>query len=588
MREKKVLLTERTHFCGDLRASDVGKEVKIYGWVHRRRDHGGVIFFDLRDRSGLVQVVVDREKNQSEFVKAEKIRPEYVLEVEGLVKKRPVGTENTNLPTGEVEVEIKKLTILSVSKTPPFEIEEDINVEEAIRLKYRYLDLRRPSMTASLVLRHQVTTEIRDYLNRYQFIEVETPYLTKSTPEGARDYLVPARLNPGRFYALAQSPQLFKQILMVAGIERYYQLARCFRDEDLRKDRQPEHTQVDIEMSFASKEDIFELIEGLMERVFHLSGHKIKIPFNRLTFEEAMLRYGTDKPDLRYGLEISDLTEVFIQSEFKVFRDIVGSGGAIRGLKVEANFSRGQLDELTEWAKAQGSKGLVWLAQEDELKSPVAKFFSEAEKKGLKERLDLKKGQTAFLMAGKEPEVATLMGLLRNKLANELGLIRPDEYRLLWVTDFPLLGYDEETKTYFSYHHPFTRPTAETVSLLNDDPLKVKAEAYDLVVNGVEVAGGSLRIYQPEVQKKVFSLLGLTDEEAQKKFGFLLEAFEYGVPPHGGIAIGLDRLVMILAGRKTIRDVIAFPKTQSAFCPLTEAPDEVDDAQLKELHLKKG
>ncbi len=587
MKEKKVLLTERTHFCGDLGLSDVGREVKVYGWVHRRRDHGGVIFLDLRDRTGLIQLVVDREENPEEFIKAEKIRPEYVLEVEGLVRKRPAGTENPNLPTGEVEVKIKKLTVLSVSKTPPFEIEDDINVEESVRLKYRYLDLRRPSMIGNLILRHRITSEIRDYLNRYQFIEVETPYLTKSTPEGARDYLVPARLNPGRFYALAQSPQLFKQILMVAGVERYYQFARCFRDEDLRRDRQPEHTQVDIEMSFVSKEDIFELVEGLMERAFTVSGYRIKVPFKRLTYEEAMLRYGTDKPDLRYGLEISDLTEIFTESDFRVFRDVVALGGCVRGLKAEASFSRSQLDEITEWAKGQGARGLVWLVQEDEIKSPVAKFFSEIEKEELKKRLDFRRGQTVFLMAGRETEVAELMGLLRAKLADELGLIRTDEYQLIWVTDFPLFGYDEETKTYFSFHHPFTRPTIETVSLLDRDPLKVKAEAYDLVVNGVEVAGGSLRIYQPEVQKKVFSLLGLSNEEAQRKFGFLLEAFEYGVPPHGGIAIGLDRLVMILAGRKTIRDVIAFPKTQSAYCPLTGAPDEVDDEQLKELHLKK-
>jgi len=587
LKEKKVLLTERTHFCGDLRADDVGKEVKIYGWVHRRRDHGGVIFLDLRDRSGLVQVVVDREKSKEEFLKAEKIRPEYVLEVEGRVRKRPPGTENPNLPTGEVEVEVGKLSILSVSKTPPFEIEEDIKVEEVTRLKYRYLDLRRPSMTANLLLRHRVSSEIRGYLNRYHFIEVETPYLTKSTPEGARDYLVPSRLNPGHFYALAQSPQLFKQILMVSGIERYYQLARCFRDEDLRKDRQPEHTQVDIEMSFVSKEDIFQLIEGLMERVFSLAGQKIKTPFRRLSYAEAMLRYGTDKPDLRFGLEISDLTEVFQESEFKVFREVAASGGCIRGLKVGATFSRSQLDELTEWTKTQGLGGLVWLVQEEELKSPVAKFFSEKEKEALRERLDLQKGETVFLMAGEESKVAFLIGLLRNRLADELGLTETNEYQLLWVTDFPLFGFDEENKTYFSHHHPFTRPTEETLPFLDSEPLKVKAEAYDLVVNGVEVAGGSLRIYQPEVQKKVFSILGLSKEEVQRKFGFLLEAFEYGVPPHGGIAIGLDRLVMILAGRKTIRDVIAFPKTQSAYCPLTGAPDEVDEEQLKELHLKK-
>lgn len=588
MREKKVLLTERTHFCGDLRASDVGKDVKVYGWVHRRRDHGGVIFLDLRDRSGLVQVVIDREKNKEEFVKAEKVRPEYVLEVEGLVRKRPAGTENPNLLTGEVEVEIRRLKILSVSRTPPFEIEEDINVEEVTRLKYRYLDLRRPSMMANLVLRHQISTEIRDYLSRYHFIEVETPYLTKSTPEGARDFLVPSRLNPGHFYALAQSPQLFKQILMVSGVERYYQFARCFRDEDLRKDRQPEHTQVDIEMSFISKEDIFELIEGLMERVFSRAGFKIKVPFKRLSYEEAMLRYGTDKPDLRYGMEISDLTELFKKSEFRVFQKAAVSGGCVRGLKVETTFSRSKLDELTEWAKAQGSGGLVWMVQEDRLKSPVTKFFSEVEKKGLVEKLSLDKGETAFLMAGKESEVALLMGLLRTRLANELGLVDAKEYQLLWVTDFPLLGYDEEGETYFSYHHPFTRPTEESIPFLDSAPLKVKAEAYDLVINGVEVAGGSLRIYQPELQKKVFSLLGFTEEEAQVKFGFLLEAFEYGVPPHGGIAIGLDRLVMILAGRKTIRDVIAFPKTQSAFCPLTGAPDVVDEVQLKELYLRKG
>ena len=582
---KEVNYSERTHFCGDLRASHIGEEVIIFGWVHRRRDHGGLIFIDLRDRSGIVQVVADPQSSQEAFSLAEEVRGEFVLRVEGKVSRRPEGTENPSLPTGEVEVRADRIEILSRAETPPFEIEDDTRVDEMLRLKYRYLDLRRPRMTKNLIFRHKVVEKVRDFLDKEGFIEVETPYLTKSTPEGARDYLVPSRLHPGHFYALAQSPQLFKQILMVAGVERYYQLARCFRDEDLRRDRQPEHTQIDIEMSFVGESEVMDLVEGMIKAVFSLIGVELKTPFPRISYEESMLKYGTDKPDLRYSLVIQDLGEVFVQTEFNVLKKVVAEGGVIRGLKVKADFSRRELDELTEFVKGLGVGGLIWLKREAEWKSPVVKYFSSPELNAIERKLGVEEGDFVFIVAGEKETAANAIGLLRENLAQRLDL-REEGFKVVWVNDFPLFEWSEEEQRFVSKHHPFTRPTAETVAFLDKDPLKVKAHAYDLVINGIEVGGGSLRIYQPELQEKVFETLGMSFSEAQEKFGFLLEAFRYGVPPHGGIALGLDRLVMILIGCKSIREVIAFPKTQSAVCLMTGAPSPVDEKQLRELHLR--
>lgn len=583
--KKEVKFSLRTHFCGNLRKEHVGEKVVVFGWVHRRRDHGGLIFIDLRDKSGIVQVVADPLRSKDAFSVAEDLGGEFVVKVEGEVLRRPEGTENPALPTGEVEIRADSIDVLSTAETPPFEIENEAKVDEMLRLKYRYLDLRRPVMTKNLIFRHRVVEKVRNFLNNEGFIEVETPYLTKSTPEGARDYLVPSRIHPGHFYALAQSPQLFKQILMVSGFERYYQLARCFRDEDLRRDRQPEHTQIDVEMSFCGEEEVMSLIEEMMREVFSLIGEEIKIPFPRLSYDEAMLKYGTDKPDLRYPLYVKDLSDGFRKSEFRVLRKELEEGGVVRGIKAKASFSRRDLDELTEFVKSEGLGGLTWLKRENEWKSPVVKFFSSSELEFIRKKLEVEKGEFAFLLAGKEEGVSKVAGLLREKLAEKLGL-KKEGYKLIWINNFPLFEWSEEEKRYVSKHHPFTRPTEETLIYLEKEPLKARAYAYDLVINGVEVGGGSLRIYQPELQKKVFKVLGMGDMEVQEKFGFLLEAFRFGVPPHGGIALGLDRLVMILSGCESIRDVIAFPKTQSAVCLMTKAPSTVDKKQLRELHLK--
>lgn len=579
----------RSHPCGVFKSKNVNEEVVLAGWVQRRRDHGGLIFIDLRDRSGLVQVVIDPDTPKA-FALAEKVRSEYVLKVAGRVANRPVGTVNPHLPTGEIEIKATKIEILSFSLTPPFEIEGGIEVEESLRFKYRYLDLRRPEMMENLKLRHKVVAATRHFLDQNGFLEVETPILTKSTPEGARDFLVPSRLQPGHFYALPQSPQLFKQILMVAGVERYYQLARCFRDEDLRADRQPEHTQIDLEMSFIEQDDLLALIEGLMAEVFGLIGIAIKTPFPRLTYEETMARYGTDKPDLRYGLEIADISSLVSDCQFKVFADVIKSGGVVRGINLSggAALTRKQIDELVQFAQDNGAKGLAWLAVQSgqEVKSPVAKFFKPEELKEMLSAFQAETGDLILLVADEKEKAALVLSLLRQKLAEDQGLIDPSVFRFLWVVDFPLFEHDEEEKRLKSNHHPFTLPTGDSIAMLEKEPLSAKACAYDLIVNGVEVGGGSLRIHDSELQTKIFGLLGLSKEEISEKFGFLLEAFRFGVPPHGGIAFGLDRLVMLLAHRKSIRDVIAFPKTQTATCLMTGAPDTVSDEQLKALKIK--
>jgi len=579
----------RTHTCGELRLSHVDQQVTLAGWVQRRRDHGGLIFLDLRDRSGLVQVVVDPSQPEP-FKLAEKARPEYVLLVKGKVTARPPGTINPALKTGEVEVKAEALRILNSSKTPPFEIEDELAVEENLRLKYRYLDLRRPAIMNNLLVRHQVVTAVRQFLNAQGFIEVETPMLTKSTPEGARDFLVPSRLQPGHFYALPQSPQLFKQILMVSGLERYYQIARCFRDEDLRADRQPEYTQIDLELSFATTEDILNLIEELMKAGFAAVGKSIKTPFPRLSYDEAIKRYGTDKPDLRFELVIEDVSELFAASDFKVFAQTVAGGGAVRALKVfppEA-FSRKELDSLTEFAATLGSKGLAYFYVQSptEIKSPIAKFLTEAEVTALVKKMKAHPGDFIFAIADEKIKSAHLLGALRAELASRLNLLTPDVYVFTWVLDFPLFHFNEEEKRLDSEHHPFTRPKAEDLALLDKEPLAVKAEAYDLILNGVELGSGTLRIHERWLQEKILSLIGLSAAEMQEKFGFLLEALEYGAPPHGGVAFGLDRLVMLILDRPSIRDVIAFPKTQTATCLLTGAPDKVQPKQLKELKIK--
>jgi aspartyl-tRNA synthetase len=568
---------------------EVGEEVTLMGWAQTRRDHGGLVFVDLRDRSGIVQVAVDPERSPKAFKKIHRIKPEYVLYVKGKVTERPEGTINPNLPSGEVEVIAEDIEIVNTSKTPPFEIEDNIAVDEKLRLQYRYLDFRRPEMLNNLILRHQVVKTVRNFLDKHGFLEVETPYLTKSTPEGARDYLVPSRMHPGHFYALPQSPQLFKQILMVGGIERYYQIARCFRDEDLRADRQPEHTQIDIEMSFVRQEDILSLVEDMIIEVFSLINISLKKPFQRLTHAEAAETYGSDKPELRFDLKITDISEIAGKSEFKVFAEAVSNGGVVRGINVPggANFSRKEIEYWTNFAIDKGAKGLAWLMFSDnEVKSPIAKFFSKLETAAIKEKFNLQSGDLTLLIADEKRVAERVLGVLRLALAEKLDLIKKEDFVLCWVVDFPLFEYDEEEKRLKSHHHPFTMPQKESISLLDKDPLSAKAYAYDLIVNGVEVGGGSLRIYNRNLQEKIFKLLNISQEEAKLKFGFLLKAFDYGAPPHGGIAFGLDRLVMLLAGCESIRDVIAFPKTQTATCLLTDAPDTISEAQLKELHLR--
>ncbi len=579
----------RTHTCGELRAAHVGQDVTLMGWAFRRRDHGGLIFVDLRDREGLTQCVFNPATAAAAHAKAQQVRTEFVLAAVGTVQRRPPGTENPKLPTGEVEVQVREVKILNESKPLPFPLEEEAAVDEAVRLKYRYLDLRRPALYRNFAIRDQVCRAVRDYLHAQGFLEVETPFLTRSTPEGARDFLVPSRLSRGSFYALPQSPQLFKQLLMVAGVERYFQIVRCFRDEDLRKDRQPEFTQIDIETSFLDRDEFLPIIEGMLVEVFkRVRGIEIPTPFPRLTWEEAIARFGSDKPDLRFGLELGDCSDLFRGGEFQTFARVVAGGGAVKGLRLPGGggMSRRELDELVEAAKGFGAKGLVWIkVAPDGIQSPVVKFI-EPMKATLFGRLAAQPGDLLLLVGDQMPLAAIVLGRLRQELARRLNLIPPDQFRLAWVLDFPLVERNEEERRWNAVHHPFTAPRDEDLSLLDSDPGRARAKAYDLVINGQEAAGGSIRIHQLSVQEKVFKLLGIAPQEARGRFGFLLEALEFGAPPMGGIAAGLDRLVALLAGEDSIREVIAFPKTQKGTCPLTDAPTPVDPGQLKDLGIR--
>lgn len=580
----------RTHPCGSLTKANVGETVVLNGWVQRRRDLGGVLFIDLRDRSGIMQIVFNPEFSEEAHAIADKVRNEYVLAVKGEVVERDEETFNPNIPTGEIEVRVTDIEVLNTAKTPPFFIEDGIEIDESLRLKYRYLDLRRPEMQETLQLRAKAASIFRRFLDERGFIEVETPILTKSTPEGARDYLVPSRVHEGEFFALPQSPQLFKQMLMIGGMERYYQIARCFRDEDLRADRQPEFTQVDIETSFLSEEQLRDMMEELVVQLFkETKGIEIERPFQVLTYDEAMNKYGTDKPDLRFGLEIVDLSDMMEQSGVKVFRSVVEKGGQVKALNAKGcgRWSRKEIDDLLPFAERFGAKGLAWIqVKEGEMRGPIVKFFSDAELDMLKSKMEVEDGDLLLFSADNAKVVADVLSNLRLKIGQDLGLIDDSVYKFAWVVDFPLVEYNEDEKRYEALHHPFTRPKEEDLHYFDTDPGKIRAQAYDLVLNGYEVGGGSMRIYRRDVQEKMFKALGFSPEEAQERFGFFLNAFEYGTPPHGGIAFGFDRLVMLLAGRKNLRDTIAFPKTASATDLLTDAPSEVDSKQLQELSIR--
>jgi len=581
---------KRTHGCGALRVEDAGTEVVLCGWVSRQRDHGGLIFIDLRDRSGIVQAVFSPEIDTTALAKADGVRTEFVISVRGRVRLRSADTVNPLMETGTVEVCGEEIRILNPAKTPPFYIQDNVDVDETVRLKYRYLDLRRPEMQQNLILRHRVAKAMRDFFDRRDFIEVETPMLTKSTPEGARDYLVPSRVNPGKFYALPQSPQIFKQILMVAGMERYFQIVRCFRDEDLRADRQPEFTQLDVEMSFVERDDILTIMETMIAEVFKIAiGADLQLPMKRLSYDEAMEKYGSDKPDIRFDMEIFDLSDAMRGSEFKVFEAVLAAGGCIKGINVKGNAAipRRELDGLVNYVGQYGAKGMAWIGYTAEgLKSQISKFFSEAQLENIRKAAQAEEGDMVLIIADKPAVAVNAMGQLRLEMARRMNLIDPDKLAFTWVLDFPMFEYDEEEKRYVAMHHMFTSPRDEDLQYLESDPGRIKAKAYDMVLNGTEIGGGSIRIFQREVQERIFNAIGFTPEEANEKFGFLLEAFEYGTPPHGGIAFGLDRLIMLMAKRSSIRDVIAFPKTQSAADVMTQAPSEVSLRQLKELSIR--
>ena len=580
---------KRTIMCGEVREANISEKITVMGWVQRKRNLGSLVFVDLRDRTGLLQLVFGEEINKEAFEKADLVKSEYCIAVTGEVIRRE--SPNNNIPTGMVEVKGESIKILSESETPPIYIKENLDANENLRLKYRYLDLRRPDMQRTLMIRHRTAKVVRDYLDEQGFLEMETPMLTKSTPEGARDYLVPSRNYPGMFYALPQSPQIFKQLLMVSGYDKYFQIVKCFRDEDLRANRQPEFTQIDLEMSFVEQDDVIALNEGLLQRVFkEVRGIDIQLPIRRMPYAEAMSKYGSDKPDLRFGMEIQDITEVVKDSEFAVFKGAIEKGGSVRAIVANncADMGRKKIDKLGEFVKTYKAKGLAWIAYKDgEIKSPIAKFFSEEEMNNILDASGAKVGDLVLIVADIDSVVLQALGALRLELAKELGILEGNnEFNFVWITEFPMFEYDEEEKRYVALHHPFTSPMDEDLHLLETDPGKARAKAYDIVLNGEELGGGSIRIHDTDLQKRIFNLLGFSDESAWERFGFLLEAFKYGPPPHGGLAYGLDRMVMFLAGTDNIKDVITFPKNQNAYCPMSEAPNVVDKKQLDDLGIE--